>query len=413
MSAPDAGSGAQPERRGGRLAVPAEYSLVVPILATRLVYMAVLTLLPTMLVLRGLDPGAAGFIVGLYGFAAVGTALVGGSLADQMSPKKLATFGIGGVILAVAGLSLAVKTALVAVARLGHGVAMGVFRPSVQAFVLSAAKRERHGTAIAMNQFGYIGGTLLGPLWAGLASGWFGTETAMLSCVVIAALAALYLVFLVPDVRKTSTHMPLRASLLGLPRLMRQHNLSAPMLLALTDLAVFHLWLVYLPIYLTTVHGMSLAAAGALISVEALFYALAQPMWGRILDRPRGSQLVALAFLVYAGLIAAIPLLGGDWVLLAILLAVAGVLDAGVYPGAVVMASRRTEEASYGRAMGLVSASSDLGQSVGPFVGSAVITLTGLYGALFPFGVVIAVVGLVLVRIANRADTVTRSARPD
>lgn len=168
-----------------------------------------------------------------------------------------------------------------------------------------------------------------------------------------------------------------------------------PLVLLTADIAILHLWLVYLSLYLSVNQGFSLTAAGVLISIEALTYALAQPSWGRLLDRLGYRLPVFVSLLAHGLCIVIVPLAQGQWLVLAALLAICGALNAGVYPGCAALAADRVETGERGRAVGLVAASSDLGQVLGPLLASGVVLWSGSLESVFAPALAIACLGVV------------------
>jgi DHA1 family multidrug resistance protein-like MFS transporter len=253
---------------------------------------------------------------------------------------------------------------------------------------------ERRASAIALNNVFYVAGTATGPLVAGLVADRFGLPTGLAVGAAVALVAAAYLLMLGGDGASTARPVPLWTSLRGLPRLVTARRLGAPLVFVTTDMTILHLWLVFLPVYLVQARGFTLTEAGSLISVEAVAYAVAQPFWGRLMDR-RGATAPVLASLLAHGVcVAAIPLTGADWLMLAALLIACGALNAAAYPGCVALAVGRVGDDERGRATGLLASSSDVGQIVGPLLGSAVVAATGRLDAVFGLGLAAGVVGI-------------------
>ncbi len=167
--------------------------------------------------------------------------------------------------------------------------------------MLSRVGPERRTYAVGVNNVAYVAGAFAGPLLAGVLADALGVRVALAGFAVAASLSAVYLVRNVPAGPRYAKSAPVWASLIGLPRLIRTRRLGSPLLLVLADITILHIWLVYLPLYFTSRHGFSLTAAGALISVEALSYAIAQPYWGRLLDRRGYRAPVYLSLLAHVG----------------------------------------------------------------------------------------------------------------
>jgi len=103
-----------------------------------------------------------------------------------------------------------------------------------------------------------------------------------------------------------------------------------------------------------------------------------------------------------------VPLVQGQWLLYALLLAVCGALNAGLYPGCVALAADRLQEGERGRAMGLVAASSNLGQVLGPLLAGGVLLWSGSLGSVFAPAIVIAGLGVVTATLTDRRSVISR-----
>ena len=385
-----------------------DYNLAPPVFTTRMVYLAVLTLLPFVLVERGIAPQSLGLLVGIYGYAAIAMDLMAGALSDRFSPKRLAVLGSIGVALAIGLLNVSGTVLLLAGARLLHGVSMGLFRPAITALVLSRVSTERRAYAVGINNVAYVAGAFAGPLVAGVLSDAVGVDVALAGFALAALFSAAYLAWSIPSLPPVRPATPIRRSLTSLPALIRRRQLGVPLVLLTTDITILHLWLVYLPLYVTVDHGFSLTAAGVLISIESLTYALAQPLWGRLLDRLGYRFPVMVSLLAHGLCIALVPLAQGQWLVLAVLLAICGALNAGVYPGCVALAADRVDTGERGRAMGLVAASSDLGQILGPVCASGVLLWSGDLESVFAPALAIACFGVVSAVLADSRHSATR-----
>lgn len=391
----------EPASSGGFLRP--EFVLAVPVFATRMVYLGTLTLLPPLLVERGISPAYLGVLVGVYGYAAVLMGLLAGALADRFPPARLAAAGSALVGVAVALLWAATVPVALGAARLLHGIAMGLFRPTVSTLVLQRVPAERRASAISINNVAYVAGAAAGPVAAGLLADRYGLGTGLAAGAGVAVLAAVYLLVLGRRDRARRSGVTVWRGLRDLPSLLVRRRLLRPLAYVLADMTILHLWLVFLPVYLVQVHGFTLTAAGSLLSLEALAYAVAQPWWGRVLDRGRPDVGIVVSLVAHGLLVTLLPLAGGNWLLLAFLLMVCGALNAGAYPGAVTLTAGRVDDAERGRAMGLLTSTSDVGQILGPLVGSVAYAVSGRLEGALVIAVGIGLVGAVLGWLVDRA----------
>jgi DHA1 family multidrug resistance protein-like MFS transporter len=381
-----------------------EFVLAVPVFATRMVYLGTLTLLPPLLVERGISPAYLGVLVGVYGYASVFMGLLAGALADRFPPARLAAAGSALVSVAVGLLWAATAPVALGAARLLHGIAMGLFRPAASTLVLQRVPAERRASAISINNVAYVAGAAAGPVVAGVLADGYGLSTGLAAGAGVALVAAGYLLMQGRRDYARRSGLSVWSGLRDLPSLVARRRLSRPLAYILADMTILHLWLVFLPLYLVQVHGFALTAAGSLLSLEALAYAVAQPWWGRVLDRGRPGVGIVVSLVAHGLLVTLLPLAGGNWPVLAMLLVACGALNAGAYPGAVTLTAGRVDDDERGRAMGLLASTSDVGQILGPLVGSVAYAVSGRLDAALLVAVGIGAAGAVLGWLVDRVD---------
>jgi FSR family fosmidomycin resistance protein-like MFS transporter len=147
--------------------------------------------------------------------------------------------------------------------------------------------------------------------------------------------------------------------------------------------------------------SLTVTQAGAL-SLFLLLPATIQPVIGHIADRRNLRALVIVAPLVAAISMSCLGL-APNYLVLALLLAIAGLNTAGLHAVAPAMAGRLSGE-HLGRGMGLWMMAGELGRTVGPLVVVGAVTLFTLHGTyiLIPLGAIAS--AFLLLRLRSVSD---------
>lgn len=147
--------------------------------------------------------------------------------------------------------------------------------------------------------------------------------------------------------------------------------------------------------------SLTVTQAGAL-SLFLLLPATIQPIIGRIADRRNLRPLVIVAPLV-AGISMSCLGLAPSYVVLALLLAVAGLNTAGLHAVAPAMAGRLSGE-HLGRGMGLWMMAGELGRTIGPLVIVSAVSLFTLRGTVWLLPLGVATTAMLLLRLRSVSD---------
>lgn len=151
--------------------------------------------------------------------------------------------------------------------------------------------------------------------------------------------------------------------------------LAPSLLMMFSDRAVASLFVATLPLYLTSVVGLSPAVAGGLIGTSMLVLAVATWPMGRLVDRLGALRIRTACSLVYATLVAAFSFAfeGRLAVGLAVIVFV-GLAGAGLFASSLILVTRQGGRAG---AMAAYYAAGNAGFLVGPLLAGWVITSIG------------------------------------
>lgn len=331
------------------------------------------------------------FIVGGLGAPLVGP------LVDTLGGRRMLTVLFLAGALAWLLMSWAPTYAFLLAGAVFAGFARGVSNPIGNKLVATHAVPEQQGLIMGISKSGaqvgaFAIGVLVPPL--ALTIGWRGV---LLASVLLAAVGLIATFAVIPP---DGTRAQLRArmgtaSMSGNRRLVTWLGLNAA-LIGMGSSPV----IAYVPLFAVEALGMTVAAAGAVVSSMAACGIAGRIMWGRWADRFPTPQwaLVALGLLGAGSMLAMVlaPIVspGLLWV---------GAIGYATTVGAWITVGmltiiREAPLAVAGRVSGLVLACFYVGLSVGPVAFGAVVDLTGSYSLAWTMGVV-AYIGSALVAL--------------
>jgi MFS family permease len=347
--------------------------LALAIFATHLGLGVAIPLVPLLLTPSGAGPGAVGAVFTAYAAALVAAQVVGGALAERIGAGRLAVAALGIYMLAMLGYLVSHAPAALVAVRLVEGTGSGLLTPAVMSLAARAAPPERRGRAmglvLGLGGLGFLAGPLLGGYLAPL-----GLHLPFLVAGAVAAVAAATaLVALPPDppappdaggwAGAARADAGAIAARLVDPRFL---GAAAPLMAVKVNFAALQAGV---PLLAARALGATPAETAWLFAVTALAYVAVQPVVGRLADRLGTRGPLAVAFVGMAALLAwqagrtTFQAFLPGWVVLSLLqtgavtLALKHLADRVVPPGA-----------AGGKALGLASATADLGMIAAPAV---------------------------------------------
>ena len=314
-----------------------------------------------------------------------------GAWADKVGQRKMAIrAGIGlAVTYALLGL---VQTAFQLFLVRGLAGIISGFVPAAMSLVSSSLPQERIGWGMGIMQTGVASGSILGPLFGGYLSAWFGMRASFWLGAVSLFLATVMVIFQVEEMpyirnaRKEKLHL-----LRDLSGAVRNRGLRFVMtmvfLVQVCTLLVQPLVTMYVADFTGTTGEETIKLSGWVFSLAGIAGIVAAPFWGRQGQR-RGYVRTLLVVLTCAGLVNLFqPAVRSLWQFAAIQFC-SGLFVAGSYPNVTSILTQVTPPEMRGKAFGLVTSAQQFGGVVGPLVGSAL-------GSFLPIRYVLFLVGLV------------------
>jgi len=292
----------------------------------------------------GISPALIGYQVAIVYFGALIAALLGGALVRRLGATRTSQCGLW---LVAAGCVISTLGSLAAIAAGAWviGLGYGVTNPAASHLLARASIQRNMNLVFSLKQSGVpIGGVISGVLLptVTLAYGW---KAGLWTC---ALLATALSIALVPAQRRWDTDRtgaafgnPLASLVLVWQRPVLRWIAIASFALSAVQLCLTG----FLVTYLVAEAGLSLLAAGTVLSVTHAAGAVGRLAWGWVADRMRSGSaaLIANGLVAMAGALATAAI-GLGWPIWAITLASISKASAIRLPGCAV--SRATEAAA-------------------------------------------------------------------
>jgi MFS family permease len=356
----------------------------------------------------GISPALIGYQVAIVYFGALIAALFGGGLVRRFGAARTSQCGL---LLVAAGcvVSTAGSLAAIAIGAWVIGLGYGVTNPAASHLLTRAAIKRNMNLVFSLKQSGVpIGGVISGLLLPAvtLAYGW---KAGLWTC---ALLAALLSVALVRAQRRWDVDRASDAPVFANPFASLVIVWQRPVLrwIAISSFAYSAVQLSFtgfLVTYLVAEAGLSLLAAGTILSITHAAGAIGRLVWGWIADRLRSgtAALIANGVLAIAGALATAAI-GLSWPLwaIAVVTAVFGFCAIGWNGVFIAVIARQSAPHEVGMATGGTLVITYAGVMAGPSLFGALHAHASLsYGASFGLTALVTAAGVACVYQARRA----------
>ena len=356
----------------------------------------------------GISPALIGYQVAIVYFGALIAALFGGGLVRRFGAARTSQCGL---LLVAAGcvVSTAGSLAAIAVGAWVIGLGYGVTNPAASHLLTRAAIKRNMNLVFSLKQSGVpIGGVISGLLLPAvtLAYGW---KAGLWTC---ALLAALLSVALVRAQRRWDVDRASDAPVFANPFASLVIVWQRPVLrwIAIASFAYSAVQLSFtgfLVTYLVAEAGLSLLAAGTILSITHAAGAIGRLAWGWIADRLRSGSaaLIANGVLAIVGALATAAI-GLGWPLwaIAVVTAVFGFCAIGWNGVFIAVIARQSAPHEVGMATGGTLVITYAGVMAGPSLFGALHAHASLsYGASFGLTALVTAAGVACVYQARRA----------
>ena len=361
--------------------------------------------LPLFALFLGAGPEAIGLAVGISTVTGIFFKLPAGALSDVVGRRRtmlagLVVFGL----MPFFYLFIESYSALVIV-RFLHGLATAIYGPVAMAVVADVAGSRKGEMLSWFSSVGIIG-TLLGApiggfiLDAGTNGGpvlWQFRLVFALSA--LAGVAAMVLGFRTLGIEEKIEHgLGFGARLakfregirevLSDKRIVTTSSMEGVQNMAMGALEAF------LPVYAVKVAGLSEFQAGLLWGAQIIVTMLSKPLMGRVSDAQGRRPLIVAGLALCAVSFAAVPFMGGFWLLLVASL-VFGLGEALVTSSSAALVADLCRERHFGSAMGAFGTIFDVGHASGPILAGLLVGWLG-YQISFPLMSIVLVAAIPL-----------------
>lgn len=346
----------------------------------------------------GLSKTGAGLLVGAYGAGAVLGGIPGGLAASRWGARRTVVGGL--LLLGIASFAFAAADTafMLGAARFVQGASSTATWAGALGWVALASPRGRRGEVIGTAFAAAVFGSVLGPVFGGVAD--FVGVRASFAGVGLVALGFAALARIHP----TSPRESLSSG--GLSSALRDPRFLGGLWLNMLPAILFGTMVVLAPLALDEA-GWGVFAIATAYFAAGLVEALINPFLGRATDRvgrlfPIRIALAGSVVVVCCLAAARAPLV------IALLITLGAICYGSLYTPAMALASHRAEVAglAQGLAFGIVNTAWALGQSIGPTVAGA---LADPFGDPAPY---LLGAGLCALTLAATWPVASRSVRP-
>lgn len=355
----------------------------------------------------GTGAGVVGYYAALTYGVAMNTALIGGRLVDRHG-----AIGIMQVSLALCGLGLLCAAhgslAAFALSAVMVGAGMGPVTPAASALLARLTPAEWMALSVSIRLCGVPAGVALaGALLPSIAVGihWRAGVVAVAFMCGALALALQGMRARLDVLKKTSTKAP--GALYGLGFVLRDRALSIIAVASFFYAGIQHCFVTYATSYFTGEFHLTLAAAGALLTIAQLAGIGTRLFWGIVADRwVRGKLLLVLSGGGMAAAAAALGVMTEAWPYAAMVLVSAFFGATGIGWNAIYLneVMRIAGPANSGTATGGTMFFTYLGMVVNPLIFGQIVTSTQSYSiGFFVMAVPVLIITLLLARLRTAA----------
>jgi MFS family permease len=310
-----------------------------------------------------LSKTGAGLLVGAFGAGSILGGIPGGLAAARWGPKRAVVGGL--LLLCVSSFAFAAADSAVTLgaARFVQGVSSTATWAGALGWIAAASPTDRRGQVIGTAFGAAVFGSVLGPVFGGIADV-AGIRVSFgavgLVALGFAALAGAY---------RSSAPEPVRKQ--GIARALRDPRFVGGLWLNTLPAILFGMLAVLAPLALDEA-GWGVLGIAAAYFVAGLLEAVINPFLGRATDRV-GRLLPIRAALAASVVVAVLLGLASTPLAIAMLVTLAAISYGSLYTPAMALASHRAEVAglAQGIAFGIVNTAWALGQLTGPAAGGA------------------------------------------
>ena len=321
-----------------------------------------------------------------------------GRISDRRERKWIILIGM----FAYAALSLAYLIAgsvysLTAV-RFAHGIASAMVVPVAMAYIADLSEKGKEGSHMGNFSISMFLGMGVGPLLGGFLNDAFGISSVFYVMAALSAFSTLLVAISLPEAKPGSLGNPGGRSA-SFQEIFRLPVMRGVMVFSFLSALGRGGMMVFIPIFAPSI-ALSPSEVGVVLSVNTFLQALLQVPIGRITDSGDKIALIVTGSAIAAVALAAIPLSGSFWALLAItcLIGVGGAIQ---QPSIMALTVDVGRTIGMGTSMGAYNTIFGIGTIIAPLLGGAFMDFIGVE-AVFYVGGAISLLGTVVFAVMMR-----------
>lgn len=335
-----------------------------------------------------------GLVAGIMAMSSTPARLFAGQLVDRIGRKPVLYVSAGVLILSTLLYQVAHNIPALFLVRLIHGIGFGAVHTTATILISDITPKQRWGEGQ-----GYFTGLTILSLAISPPLGFVLYEKAGFTWVFFAttliAISTLVLALFIPETVKKAAKLP---SLTSARSIIERGSLLPASILALTTWGHGAI-VAFLPLFTAERHILN---PGLYFTMMAVVGIVSRGILGKLSDRyGRGLVLVPGLLFAAAGLVTLHFTTNTPMLMLAGLLF--GLGFSTVSPIILALTAERVQPERRGTAMGMVSASNDLGITVGSFIAGPIITQTD-FNLVFLIAAFLLVVAIAVFFTATRHD---------
>ncbi len=310
-----------------------------------------------------------------------------GRLSDRRGRKVFLTIGLLAYALISVGYIYAGNVAHLSLVRLFQGVAGAMTIPIAIAYLGDLSPEGEEGKWMGYANAAFFSGFGFGPFIGGVVTENFGQNAAFLILISLNLLAFLIALIFLPEAsrRKAGEEFHLSFKEMSTSGMVRGlFSFRMAQAIGRGGISAF------LPIFAAII-GLSTSRIGILLTINILSVTLLAPLGGRIADRFNRRILIILGSILFAVLLAAIPLTNNFVQLLALLL-IQGLTAAISMPAATALVVKEGRTYGMGSTMSMFFLAQSVGMAIGPVISGVVRDWLNV-DSVFYFGTVMGLIG--------------------
>ena len=272
--------------------------------------------------------------------------------------------------------------------------------PTAYAYIGELTPQGREGRYMGLFNIALVAGYGIGPTLGGIVYDSFGMDATFASMCIMSGIGFLVVLLLLPAGTSTARPLPDKSPAVGFSALLKDQTMRGVITYHLMWGLGYGAVFTFLPIFLTTVRGTSLAQVGILLSVRSVLNGTLNYPYGWLADRMNRVFLVSVGVVMMAAGIFLIPWVGG-FVAILILFAAIGIFETVAMPAVSAITVDCGRRMGMGSVMSVYNMAASSAVIVGAMAGAAI---EGYFGIkwVFPAAAGGVLVGVVVFNLFMR-----------